>query len=108
MKMKDWVQFAAWYREARNSNDCFGNFLKDASTTQIKTEISRWEKKGYGYLVWTDDPQSTGAYWAVGHGGQRIAWNPKNSRIIVALSNAEEIGAMSNLNSLYNEWSALP
>jgi hypothetical protein len=46
------------------------------------------------------------SYWASGYGGQRIAWNHKNQRILIAFSDIENY--MDDLYWLYRDWSSVP
>ena len=82
--------------------------MKDASKTQIKNSLKLEGKsfEGYGYLIWTENNRQQDSYWAVGYGGQRLAWNHKNKRILVAFSNLEDY--MDDVYALYRDWAALP
>jgi CubicO group peptidase (beta-lactamase class C family) len=107
LTMEDWVRFAIWVKESQVANGCFGDYVRAASTTQISnhTDIGK-SFGGYGYLIWTDNIRLADSYWAIGYGGQRIAWNHKNNRILVVFSNLENF--MDNLYGLYREWALLP
>jgi hypothetical protein len=41
------------------------------------------------YQIWTDNSWSKNSYWALGYGGQKIAWNHTNDKIMVAFSTSE-------------------
>jgi len=56
-------------------------------------------------LIWTDNSRLKDSYWAIGHGGQRIGWNHKNSRILIAFSNVENY--MDELYWLYKDWATI-
>ena len=106
LTMNDWIRFAIWVKENETASGCFGDFVRAASTTQISN--NRQSGKlfgGYGYMIWTDNDRLKDSYWAVGHGGQRIGWNHKNSRIIVAFSNVENY--MDDLYWLYKDWATI-
>lgn len=107
LRVEDWVRVAVWVRESMEKDDCFGKFLQAASTTQIKNVSKKIGSSfdGYGYFIWTENAYAKESFWASGHGGQRIGWNKKNKRILVAFSNHETY--MLDLYAIYNEWMSL-
>lgn len=107
LKVEDWARVAVWVRESMEKDDCFGKFLQAASTTQIKNVSKKIGSSfdGYGYFIWTENAYAKDSFWASGHGGQRIGWNHKNKRILVAFSNHETY--MLDLYAIYNEWMSL-
>ena len=107
LTMEDWIRFANYVKNNEMGNDCFANYIKEASKTQIANEQKREGKlfDGYGYLIWTENARSKESYWAVGYGGQRIAWNHKNKRILIVFSNVENY--MDEIYWLYKDWSKL-
>ena len=108
MKLEDWGRFALWVKNAESATGCFSDYVRDASKTQIKNSPKREGKAfdAYGYLIWTENNRQQNSYWAVGYGGQRIAWNHKNKRMLVAFSNLEDY--MDDVYTLYRDWAALP
>lgn len=106
MTMEDWIRFAIWVKNSESSKDCFGEYVKAATKTQITNNGADRIFDGYGYLVWTENKFAKDSYWAVGWGGQRIGWNHKNQRIIVSFSNS--LNYVNKLYELYAEWAALP
>ena len=108
MTMEDWIRLALWVKTNEVKQDCFGNYVREASKTQIKnvSKITGQYFDGYGYLTWTENRLLKDSYWAVGYGGQRIGWNHQNKRMLVAFSNVENY--MDKLYGLYAEWAALP
>ena len=106
LTMKDWIRFAIWVKENEMASGCFGDYIRAASTTQITNNTQTGKSfGGYGYLIWTDNNRLKDSYWAVGHGGQRIGWNHKNSRMLIAFSNVENY--MDELYWLYKDWAIL-
>jgi CubicO group peptidase (beta-lactamase class C family) len=87
----DWGRLAIWAREKIKENSCMGNYLKEATKTQIKNTEKRFARwfDGYGYKIWTDNTWSKNSYWALGYGGQKIAWNYSNDKILIAFSTSE-------------------
>ena len=108
MKLEDWGRFTLWLKTAETGTGCFSDYVRQAAKTQIKNSLKREGKAfdGYGYLIWTENDQQKDSYWAVGYGGQRLAWNHKNRRMLVAFSNVEDY--MADLYALYRDWAALP
>lgn len=106
LTMKDWIRFAVWVKENEMASGCFGDYVRAASTTKISNNTQSGKSfGGYGYLIWTDNNRLKGSYWAVGHGGQRIGWNHKNNRMLIAFSNVENY--MDDLHRLYKDWVTL-
>lgn len=108
MTLEDWGRFALWVKRNEGGADCFSRYVKEATHTQISNSIKREGKAfdGYGYLVWTENNRQKKSYWAVGYGGQRIAWNHNNQRILIVFSSIENY--MDDLYWLYQDWSSLP
>lgn len=107
LTLEDWIRFSIWVKNNEDGSDCFSNYVRSASNTQIKNSVKREGKAfdGYGYLVWTENNWQKDSYWAVGYGGQRIGWNHKNKRMIIAFSNVENY--IDDLYRLYGDWSSL-
>jgi len=106
LTMDDWIRFAIWVKENQVAKGCFGDYVRAASTTQISNNTSFGKAfGGYGYLIWTDNNRLKDSYWANGWGGQRIGWNHKNDRILIAFSNVENY--MDDLYWLYKDWATI-
>ena len=111
LRMEDWARLAWWVRRSSTPPDCFGGYLRDATSTQIANGSSRASRRtapsfaGYGYLIWTENEVAPDTYWAVGAGGQRIGWNTRNDRMLIAFSNVENW--MGELSALFRDWSAM-
>jgi CubicO group peptidase (beta-lactamase class C family) len=108
LTLPDWIRFAVWVNESMHQQDCFGRYLSEAATTKVDNKSKKFGKlfDGYGYFIWTKNNRMGDSFWAVGHGGQRIAWNKMNDRILIAFSNEESY--MDDLYSLYRDWATLP
>jgi CubicO group peptidase (beta-lactamase class C family) len=100
LRMEDWIRFAWWVKQASQRPDCFGDFVRDASRTQIATNHKT--NTGYGYFMWTGNTDAPDTAWAVGWGGQRIGWSHKGNRMIVVFSNSEDW--MTDVYRLYRDW----
>jgi CubicO group peptidase (beta-lactamase class C family) len=92
IRMEDWIRFAAWVKRSSAEPGCFGQFVREAFATQIKTE-GRTSRSfaGYGYLTWTANQFAPDTAWALGWGGQLIGWStdPSNQRMVIVFSNSE-------------------
>ena len=108
MSLKDWGRLAAWVRDAHEQKNCLGDFLRSATDPQIPvrgptgphTQFSH-----YGYFTWVGHRMVPDSFYAHGVGGQIIAWNKKNKRMMVVFSNESPA---NELATLYREWSKLP
>ncbi|WP_341917073.1 serine hydrolase domain-containing protein [Polaromonas sp. YR568] len=108
MTFEDWLRFAMWVKESQTASGCFGDFVREATKTQItdRAKMGRIGFLGYGYLTWIGTLPTNNSYWAVGYGGQRIGWNPDNNRMLIAFSNVENY--MDEIYKLYGDWARLP
>lgn len=88
MTLSDWARFAIFVQESRKQTDCYGNYVKEATTTQIKTD-RRFARMygGYGYLTWTNNSDIPNSYTALGYGGQAIVWSTTNDKYFIVFSN---------------------
>jgi CubicO group peptidase (beta-lactamase class C family) len=114
VRFEDWLRFAIWVKEQSLQPGCFGNFVREALTLQIRNSGTVESRKtgklfgGYGYFVWTDNEIAKDAAFASGWGGQRIGWNTKadNHRVVVVISNIESW--MPELYALVRDWHQIP
>ncbi len=104
MVMDDWIRFAMWVKESEAAQGCFGDYVREATRTQIKNTRKNAGKlfNGYGYLVWTETVYAPETYWAVGYGGQRIGWSSTNQKILIVFSNSESWA--SEIYQLLKDW----
>ena len=101
MTLKDWARLAVFIQASRKSTGCYGDFIREATSTQIQSD-RRFAKmyNGYGYFTWTDNQDIPNSYSALGYGGQAIVWSTTNDKYIVVFSNstsAREIHRMAKL-----------
>ncbi len=108
LRLEDWIRFAVWIKTASHQEGCFGDFVRSAFATQIQNERRPADRKfgyyfgGYGYFLWTENAISKNSVYASGYGGQRIAWNLKNDRIVVVFSNVENW--MDSIYEVAKDW----
>lgn len=103
MTVRDWARLAVFVLEKRKQNDCYGKYIREASSTQIKNEFHRSKHfmKGYGYLIWTDLVPVPNSYMAAGYGGQLIVWSTVNDKYVVIFSNNENIVTLGPMIHLW-------
>jgi len=102
LTISDWARFANFVVESRKETGCYGDFVRAATSTQIKTD-QRFTKmyNGYGYMTWTDNSQLPGSFSALGYGGQSITWNTKNNKYVIVFSNQ---GDLSEVHKVSEAW----
>jgi CubicO group peptidase (beta-lactamase class C family) len=108
MNLMDWARFAVWVRETHDENTCLGNFLKDATKPQIASRGPNGpfnQFSHYGYFTWIEHKMVPDSFYAHGVGGQIIAWNKKNKRMMVVFSNDSPA---NELATIYRDWVKLP
>jgi CubicO group peptidase (beta-lactamase class C family) len=111
MRLDDWMRFAVWVKRSSQQQDCFGDFVRKATTTQISNAGSPATRKqgrlfgGYGYLTWTENQVVPNTAWASGWGGQRISWHRSSDRMVITFSNVESW--MPDVYEVARDWNAL-
>jgi CubicO group peptidase (beta-lactamase class C family) len=87
--LRDWGRIAIWVLEQVKKPGCFGNYLRQATTTQIRNARlgsgSGGTFDGYGYQWWTENSKAPG-FWGKGYAGQELAINPETEKILVKFS----------------------
>lgn len=103
--LDDWSRFAYWVKKSTQAKGCFGDYARQATAIQTDLGSNQFAGrlfKGYGYLTWIDSDGVPGSFWAWGFGGQKIAMNHRNDRILIAFSSIEN--NHTEVHSLYREW----
>jgi CubicO group peptidase (beta-lactamase class C family) len=112
LRLEDWIRFAVWIKTSSSQEGCFGNFVRSAFKTQIQNNVRPVDRKfgywfgRYGYFLWTENAISKNSVYASGYGGQRIAWNLKNDRIVIVFSNVENW--MDSIYEVAKDWGDIP
>jgi len=102
--LRDWGRIALWILEERKKPGCYGDYLKDATTTQISMpKGSRTSFRGYGYQWWTDTRRAPG-FWGLGYAGQLLAINPKTEKILIKFSYRHDKGSGTKLMKIFKDW----
>ena len=88
----DWIRLAIHVDKERQQDSCFGRFIRDMGSTQIRAPGLVNHMSGYGYFTFTENAMAPQSFWAVGYGGQRIGWStqPDNARIFMMFSNSAD------------------
>ena len=88
MTLRDWARFAVFVQETRKAQNCLGQFVGEATSTQIRSD-RRFARMygGYGYLTWTDNSDLPNSYSALGYGGQAIIWSTTSDKYFIVFSN---------------------
>lgn len=88
MTIRDWARFAVFVQESRKQQGCYGDYVRQATSTQIRTD-NRFARMydGYGYLTWTDNRDIPNSYTALGYGGQAIIWSTTSDKYFIVFSN---------------------
>lgn len=88
----DWIRLAIYVDKERKQDSCFGRFVRDMSSTQIRAPGLVNHMSGYGYFTFTENAMAPQSYWAAGYGGQRIGWSTEsgNARIFMMFSNSAD------------------
>lgn len=107
LRIDDWARFALWVNQSSKSDGCFGDYVREAMSTQIENKSRKigGSFAGYGYLIWTENTLARDTAWASGHGGQRISWHKNSDRMLIAFSN-EETDALE-IYSIARAWNRL-
>jgi CubicO group peptidase (beta-lactamase class C family) len=88
----DWIRLAIYVDKERKQDSCFGRFIRDMGSTQIRAPGLVNHMSGYGYFTFTENAMAPQSFWAAGYGGQRIGWSTEagNARIFMMFSNSAD------------------
>jgi CubicO group peptidase (beta-lactamase class C family) len=101
--LRDWGRIAVWLMTEIKKPGCYGDYLRQATTTQIKNERQGAVFKGYGYQWWTDNRFAPG-FWGRGYAGQELAINPSSGKILIKFGYRIYKGIGAAINKLYRDW----
>ena len=107
VSLKDWGRLAVWLLAELKKPGCYGDYLRQATTTQIKTSglggTANTPFKGYGYFWWTDHSNAPG-FWGKGHAGQELAINAETGKVLIKFGYRVYPGVSSDITKLYRNW----
>lgn len=84
----DWLRLGLWVLDQRARDDCFGQYLQQATQEQI---VANWPvNKSYGYQIWTNCTKRPGSFCFLGNHGQQLIFDPATHSVLYvhATSNA--------------------
>jgi CubicO group peptidase (beta-lactamase class C family) len=92
LTLVDWIRLAIYIDKERKQDSCFGRFIRDMASTQIRAPGLVNHMSGYGYFTFTENAMAPQSFWAVGYGGQRIGWSTEagNGRVFMMFSNSAD------------------
>lgn len=106
-RLADWGRIAQWTLEQRQAQDCFGRYVRAATSTQTATLSPEGKPhphfRGYGYQWWTENRYAPG-FWAVGYAGQYIGIDPATRKILIKFGYARYGRAARDLFDLFAAW----
>jgi hypothetical protein len=107
MPLEDWAKVAVWIQRESVKGGCFGEYLRSAMSKQIYNTARRTMPDGtaYGFYFWTGFADAPYSAWALGYGGQAIAWSQRNDRILLAFSTFENW--WPEARRLFRMWAAI-
>jgi CubicO group peptidase (beta-lactamase class C family) len=77
---RDWVRLGEYVLEKLAQDDCFGRYLREATTEQVK---ANWPfNKSYGYQIWTNCTRKPGSFCFVGNHGQQLILHPASKTVL--------------------------
>lgn len=77
---KDWIRVGEYVLERLAQDDCFGRYLRAATTEQVK---ANWPfNKSYGYQIWTNCTRKAGSFCFVGNHGQQLIIHPASRSVL--------------------------
>lgn len=79
---RDWIRIGQYVLESLPKNDCFGEFLREATREQI---VANWPvNKSYGYQIWTKCTSVPDSFCFIGNHGQQLIFDPRNNIVLYA------------------------
>ena len=90
----DYIRFANYILKRMKKNDCFGNYLKKATTKQIENPDS-FDNRNYGYHIWTNCLMAEEAFCFVGAMGQFLLFYPEKEILIYVHSVGKKWGGIN-------------
>ena len=101
--LKDWGRIAVWLSAQLKKPGCFGDYRRDATSTQIKNNRRGSGFDGYGYQWWTDH-RNTPGFWGKGYAGQELGINPETEKILIKFGYRTDTNVAISISRLFREW----
>ena len=91
----DWLLLGLYVIKSMKGNDCFADYLKDATSTQIDNPAFS-DNRDYGYQIWTNCDVGSGAFCFVGALGQLLMIEPKKELVLYVHSTNKKWGGVAH------------
>lgn len=91
----DWIRLGNHVLEERETDSCFGNYLKEATRRHSGIRLPNNEVGGYGFQMWVNCA-GTEAFCFLGHGGQRLVMHPP-TKAVMYMHSSSLVGSQSML-----------
>jgi len=101
-RARDWARLALWTAQQYHQDNCFGQYLRQATQSQIPIK-TRSSFRAYGYQWWVDNKIAPG-FWALGYAGQMMGIDPARNRIIIKFSHQRGKGSGLQIFKLFSRW----
>lgn len=98
----DWVRLGLFVSERMKEDDCFGDYLKDATSTQIDYQAFA-DNRNYGYQFWTNCGIGFDAFCMVGALGQFLLINSKKDVVLYVHSVNQRWGGINHWGTFFFE-----
>ena len=95
----DWVLLGQYVINSLKRNDCFADYLKAATATQIDY-LAFADNRDYGYQIWTKCGLGTDAFCFVGAFGQMLMIEPEKEFVLYIHSTGTKWGGPYHWGSL--------
>ena len=101
-RARDWARLALWTAQQYHQDNCFGQYLRQATQSQIPIK-TRSSFRAYGYQWWVNNKIAPG-FWALGYAGQMMGIDPARNRIIIKFSHQRGKGSGLQIFKLFSRW----
>ena len=91
----DWILLGHYVNQRLRGDDCFADYLKAATTTQIANSAFA-DNRDYGYQIWTECEVGSGAFCFVGALGQLLMIEPEKELVLYIHSTNKKWGGMNH------------
>lgn len=79
----DWLRIGLFVLQQRKKDDCFGHYVKEATTHKVKANVST---NSYGWQIWTNCVYKTDYFCFEGKSGQMLLMSPSTDIVLYAHS----------------------
>lgn len=95
-KPEDWLRLGIFVNDAYQKDDCFAQYLKEATSTQIDYP-EPYESRDYGYFIWTKcAPANPDSFCFIGALGQMLMIDPTYDTVLYVHSTSPKWGGVNH------------